>query len=53
VRGEGVRGEGGASARTHHVHADACARSRVNADAGGRPDEKVVQTDIFIQKRPL
>jgi hypothetical protein len=29
----------GASARTHHVRADACARPRVNADAGGRPDD--------------
>jgi hypothetical protein len=35
-------------------------RRRVNADAGGRPedvrerlDEKDVRTDIFIQKRPL
>jgi hypothetical protein len=26
---------------------------RVNADAGGRPDEKDVRTDIFIQKRLL
>jgi hypothetical protein len=28
-------------------------RLRVNADAGGRPDEKGVRPDIFIQKRPL
>jgi hypothetical protein len=28
-------------------------RPRVNADAGGRLDEKDVRTDIFIQKRPL
>jgi hypothetical protein len=28
-------------------------RPWVNADAGGRSDEKDVQTDIFIQKRPL
>jgi hypothetical protein len=26
---------------------------RVNADAGGRPDEKDVRTDIFIEKRLL
>jgi hypothetical protein len=28
-------------------------RPRVNADVGGRPDEKDVRTDIFIQNRPL
>jgi hypothetical protein len=28
-------------------------RPRVTADAGGRPDEKDVWTDIFIQKHPL
>jgi hypothetical protein len=26
---------------------------RLNADAGGRPDEKDVRTDIVIQKCPL
>jgi hypothetical protein len=28
-------------------------RPRVNADARGRPNEKDVRTDIFIQKRLL
>jgi hypothetical protein len=28
-------------------------RLRVNADVGGRPNEKDFGTDIFIQKRPL
>jgi hypothetical protein len=28
-------------------------RPRVNADVGGRPDEKDIRTDIFIQKHPL
>jgi hypothetical protein len=51
----------GPSARTRPcVRADALLRSWVNADAGGhpddvhgRPDEKDIRTDIFIQKRPL
>jgi hypothetical protein len=62
------RGCWGASAQTHHVRADAGMRPcgytmstrmrflpcpRVNADAGGCPDEKDVWTDIFIQLRPL
>jgi hypothetical protein len=55
------RGRSPASARTQFLP---CPRvkshPRVNADAGGRlddvrghPDEKDIQTDIFIQKRPL
>jgi hypothetical protein len=36
----------GASARTDFYRG-------VNADAGGRPDEKGIRTVIFIQKRPL
>jgi hypothetical protein len=35
------------------ARADARTRPRVNADARGRPDEKDVRTDIFIQKRHL
>jgi hypothetical protein len=40
MRGQqGRGGEGGASAQTHHVRADACARPRVNADVDGRQDD--------------
>jgi hypothetical protein len=51
-----------ASALTHRVRVDAAQRPRgcgfyrvrgVNADAGGRLDEKNVQMVIFIQKRLL
>jgi hypothetical protein len=60
------RGRTAASARTRFLprpcvkprprvkpHPRVKPRPRVNADVRGRPDEKDVRTDIFIQKRPL
>jgi hypothetical protein len=48
------RGRTGASARTQFLPRPRVKlRPRVNVDARGRPDEKDVRMDIFIQKRPL
>jgi hypothetical protein len=43
----------GTPCRVECVGAAALPCLRVNADAGGRPDEKDVRTDIFIEKRLL